>query len=66
MPIIDVSVVQGRDERRLRDFIAALHAAAVDTLGAPPETVRVILREVPPTRWASGGKTIAEKHVSGS
>jgi len=45
----------------VRSLIAALTRAAVDTVGAPVESIRVVVREVPTTHWAAGDVTIAER-----
>jgi len=57
MPIIQVHLIRGRSDEQKASFIRALSAAAVDTLGAPIETVRVILQEVPSTDFGIGGET---------
>ena len=66
MPIIEVTLVQGREPERLRDLITRLTDAAVEAVGAPRESVRVILREVPATHFAAGGETIAERRAGSS
>ena len=66
MPLIEVTMVEGRPPERLRDFIGNLTDAAVDALDAPRESVRVILREVPATHFAAGGVTIAERSADSS
>ncbi|MFI5436474.1 4-oxalocrotonate tautomerase family protein [Rhodococcus baikonurensis] len=61
MPIIDVSLIEGRDPDTIRRLQDALHDAAVRTLGVPEDTVKVIIRPIPPELWCSGGETIAER-----
>jgi len=61
MPIIDVSLVAGRTEAELRGLITAVHDAVVTSLGVPGESVRVLVRELPPTHWAASDETIAER-----
>jgi 4-oxalocrotonate tautomerase len=61
MPIIDVTLTQGRTPEQLRTLISTLTDAAVEAVGAPQESVRVLLREVPPTHFAAGDITIAER-----
>jgi 4-oxalocrotonate tautomerase len=61
MPLIEVTLVEGRTPEALRSLIHELHAAAVRAIAAPPESVRVVLREVPATHWAAGDVTIAER-----
>jgi 4-oxalocrotonate tautomerase len=63
MPIIDVSLLAGRTEAELRGMISAVHDAVVTSLGVPPELVRILVRELPPTHWAAGGETIAERRA---
>lgn len=66
MPIIDVTMVSGRSPEVLRDLVDRLTDAAVESLDAPRESVRVILREVPATHFAAGGVTIAERQADPS
>ncbi|WP_395658300.1 4-oxalocrotonate tautomerase family protein [Nocardioides sp.] len=61
MPLIEVTLVEGRSPEQLRAFISALTAAAVDAIDAPQDSVRVVLREVPATHFAAGDVTIAER-----
>ncbi len=61
MPLVEVTLTEGRDEQQLRSLISALTTATVETISAPIESVRVVIREVPTTRWAAGDVTIAER-----
>jgi 4-oxalocrotonate tautomerase len=61
MPLIEVTLVQGRTPEQLRALITALTTAACDAVDAPRESVRVVVREVPATHWAAGDVTIAER-----
>ncbi len=56
MPLIEVTLVEGRPQECKRALIAELTAAAVRTIGAPRESVRVILSEVPAEHWGVGGE----------
>ena len=66
MPLIEVTLVEGRSPERLRDLITRLTDAAVEAVDAPRESVRVILREVPATHFAAGDETIAERRAGSS
>ncbi|HEY4277214.1 MAG TPA: 2-hydroxymuconate tautomerase [Conexibacter sp.] len=55
MPLIQVSMVRGRAPEKVQAFIEALTDAAVETIGAPRESVRVLINEIPPQHWAVGG-----------
>ncbi|WEO75973.1 4-oxalocrotonate tautomerase family protein [Cryobacterium sp. SO2] len=59
MPIIDISLAEGRTDEQLRDLMQRVHNA-VEEWGAPASSIRVLVREVPPTQWLSGGTTLAE------
>lgn len=64
MPLVEVTLVEGRTPEQLRALITALTAAVVDTVDAPKQNVRVVVREVPPTHWAAGDVTIAERRAN--
>ncbi|CAM4384399.1 2-hydroxymuconate tautomerase [Kerstersia similis] len=57
MPIIQVSLIQGRSEAQKASLIQALTDAAEHSIGAPRDSIRVILLEVPNTDFGMGGKT---------
>jgi 4-oxalocrotonate tautomerase len=58
MPLVEVTLTEGRSAEKLRSLIHELHEAVVRAVDAPPAAVRVIIREVPPSHWASGDVTI--------
>lgn len=64
MPLIEVTLVEGRSHDQLRSLITGLTDAVVQTVEAPRESVRVVVREVPPTHWAAGDVTIAERRLT--
>jgi 4-oxalocrotonate tautomerase len=61
MPLVEVTLVEGRTPEQLRTLISRLTAAVVDSVGAPTENVRVVLREIPATHWAAGDVTVQER-----
>jgi 4-oxalocrotonate tautomerase len=61
MPLIEVTLVEGRTPEQLRALISGLTRAACDAVGAPVDSIRVVVREVPATHWAAGDVTIAER-----
>jgi 4-oxalocrotonate tautomerase len=63
MPLVEVTLVEGRSPAQLRSLITALTEAIVSSVDAPRENVRVVLREVPTTHWAAGDVTIAERRA---
>jgi 4-oxalocrotonate tautomerase len=64
MPLIDVSIAQGRTPEQLRALVSALHKAAEESVGAVPENTTVIIREVPPAHWSKADQTIAERQAA--
>jgi 4-oxalocrotonate tautomerase len=64
MPLIDVSIAEGRTPDQLRALVSALHRAAEETVGALPQNTTVIIREIPTTHWSKGNTTIAEMRSS--
>lgn len=55
MPLIQVTMIEGRSPEAKAALILRLTEAAVDAVGAPRESIRVILQEVPPAHWSVGG-----------
>lgn len=61
MPIIEVNLAEGRSPEAKERLIQSLTNAVIDSIGAPRETVRVILREMPLAHYAVGGQSFAAK-----
>jgi 4-oxalocrotonate tautomerase len=61
MPFIDVTIAEGRTPEQLRALVHELTMAAHRAVDAPLASIRVVLREVPPTHWAAADVTIAER-----
>ena len=57
MPIVQISVVAGRDPQALKRCAQAVARTVHDTLGAPLATIRVLVHEVPAALWAVGDQT---------
>lgn len=69
MPLIEVSLAQGRSDQQIRTMIREVHQAVLRSVDTKPEYIRVIVREVPRTHWATGNVTLAEMqsgHDAGS
>ena len=58
-----MNLARGRSPEQLRALGEALTAATEQAIGAPRETIRVILTECDPELWFSGGQTLAEKRA---
>ncbi|MFC9555664.1 4-oxalocrotonate tautomerase family protein [Rhodococcus sp. NPDC056960] len=64
MPIIEVTLAEGRTPDELRRLISELTHAAHRAVGTPVANVRVILRETPKTHFAAGDVTLAEREAA--
>ncbi|MGC2865422.1 tautomerase family protein [Corynebacterium glutamicum] len=60
MPIIQVTLVEGRDDAVVANFIKEIAQTASRTLDAPLSTVRVMVNSLPPTHFAVGDKLKSE------
>jgi 4-oxalocrotonate tautomerase len=63
VPLVEITLVEGRSPQQLRALISKVTQACVESVDAPLESVRVVLREVPPTHFAAGDETIAERQA---
>jgi 4-oxalocrotonate tautomerase len=64
MPFIDVSLGAGRTPEQVRALIHELTEAAHRAVGAPKESIRVVIREIQPEHWAAGDVTVAERRAA--
>lgn len=60
MPTINVQMFEGRSAEQKREFVRAVTEAACRTLGCAPASVDIIIQEVSPANWATGGKLWSE------
>lgn len=63
MPLVEVTLVEGRTPEQIRALISELTTAVERAVSAPPPSIRVIVREVPTTHFAAGDVTIAERRA---
>lgn len=57
MPIVEITMIEGRTPEAKRRLIAKVTDAIVEAVDAPRESIRIILREVPPMHFGVAGKT---------
>jgi 4-oxalocrotonate tautomerase len=62
MPTIRVDLFEGRTPEQKKKFVAALTQACVEALGSKPEQVDVLLFDVKPGDWATGGVLWSERN----
>jgi len=58
MPVIHLEMLPGRTTEQKRDFAREVTRVAVETLKCKPESVDVVITEVPKTHWAKGGELL--------
>ena len=55
MPFAQIYILEGRTPEQKKAVIEKVTQALVEAVGAPIQTVRVVIREVPKTNWGIGG-----------
>ena len=60
MPLIEVTIAEGRSADQIRSMMREVHHAVLRTVNTAPEHIRVIVREVPRSHWATGDLTLTE------
>jgi Uncharacterized protein, 4-oxalocrotonate tautomerase homolog len=60
VPLIEVTLSAGRTDDQIRSMIHEVHEAVARTVNARSEHIRVIVREMPRDRWATGDVTLSE------
>lgn len=55
MPIVEITMVEGRTADQKQALFRAVTDAIVGSLSVPNGNVRIILREIPMTHFAVGG-----------
>ena len=61
MPVVQVTLTEGRSPETIRSMISAITQAVTDSGAAPKDRVRVLVNEIPAAHFAAGDVTIAER-----
>lgn len=64
VPIVQVTLTQGRTPETIRSLISGITQAFVDSGTAPKEAVRVMVTEIPTDHFAAGDITITERKAA--
>lgn len=64
MPLVEVTLAEGRTPEQIRALIHQVHTAVLDTVNTLPQHIRVVIREVPRTHWATGDQTLSEMDIA--
>jgi 4-oxalocrotonate tautomerase len=57
MPIVEITMIEGRTPEAKRHLIAKVTDAIEESIAAPRDSIRIILREIPALHFGAGGKT---------
>ncbi|MDH2898071.1 MULTISPECIES: 4-oxalocrotonate tautomerase [Rahnella] len=60
MPMIRLEMLPGRTAEQKRDFAREVTRVAVETLKCKPESVDVVITEIPKSHWAKGGELMGD------
>ena len=60
MPIANIQILEGRTPAQKQALIRAVTDAIADSLQAKPESIRVIVHEIPRENWGIGGVSAKE------
>jgi 4-oxalocrotonate tautomerase len=60
MPIATIYLLEGRTPEQKKELIKNVSSAIIHTLAAPPESVRVILNEMPFDHYGIAGLPVLE------
>jgi len=61
MPLIEIHLLEGRSDEQKKVLLTAVTQAVHDSIGAPLETIRVWIQEMPPKEFMAGGVLAADR-----
>jgi len=62
MPLIEVKLWAGLDDKTVGKIIEKQTEAMCEAIGCPPEAVRVIVHQIPKNHWGVAGKQRSPKY----
>jgi 4-oxalocrotonate tautomerase len=60
MPTYHVEMLEGRTPEQKKNLVEEITRVTVEVLGGSPESVDVLIVDVKPGNWATGGKLWSE------
>lgn len=61
MPIVTIDMWEGRTLEQKKRLVAGITSVMTDNLNVLPETVQVIINDIPKHNWGAGGKLASEE-----
>ncbi len=66
MPIVSIEISRGRTPDQLRELGIRVSRAVAESLSVSESTIRVLVHEMDPALWFSGGQSLADRKQSPS
>ena len=63
MPVVQVSVWEGMSPENKKKIVEGI-TSVFEGIGAPKDSVTVVIYEAPKSNWATGGQLHSEKHAN--
>ena len=60
MPIVTINILEGRTKEQKTNLIKNVSSAVIETLAVPPDSVRVIINEMPFDHYGIAGRPVLE------
>ena len=60
MPTYHVEMLEGRTPEQKKKLVEAITRVSVEVLGGQPDSVDVLITDIKPGNWATGGKLWTE------
>lgn len=64
MPLIEITLTEGRSAEALAETGRAVTLAAAQALSADPASIRLLIRELPEHHWFVGGTPLPEERLA--
>lgn len=61
MPLVEIHLLEGRSPEQKKSLLRAVTQAVHESLGAPLETIRVWIQEMPAAEFMSAGILAADR-----
>jgi 4-oxalocrotonate tautomerase len=61
MPLIEIHLLEGRSDEQKKALLTSVTKAVHDSIGAPLETIRVWIQEMPPKEFMVAGVLAADR-----
>jgi 4-oxalocrotonate tautomerase len=61
MPLLQVSILEGRTPDQKEELIKRLTETVTETLLVKAESVRITIQEMPKTHWGIAGQSVAKR-----